>query len=369
MRSSFVVLSAFFVIALSLPEGEVNSPVASITRYTPQDALLAKQSGGNFACRVNSVVIKTENPGDLDTVTVDSVRSAFINVATLEWTHISQTSFSSFDGRNEEKVLGTPGGDMGEFIQAIHAYAKVTGATLKEEEIDAMFNKYLKVMTRSKFFYQTDERAYMKLALATGCRNLHISEIGGMKRKKEEVLTQIAVPEHIGDPFIRYLATNATSLELNSDYIHAALAAYHRVLWTKPSPLSEKICYLEVKGPHQEAALINIKTPSYCVDQGLAPMVSSQFACPAPVFVNHVDAVKLLRREMAAIFTQGTTVSAQDVLTIHNTMAENNLEKFMFNFAPTVPTFTVLFQNSAPILTADPFELQAAEAVEAPVEV
>jgi len=99
--------------------------------------------------------------------------------------------------------------------------------------------------------------------------------------------------------------------------------------------------------------LINIKAPAYCVDQGLMPLVSQQLACPAPVFINHPDAVKILRRELATIVTLGSTVAAQDVLAAHNSMAENNLEKFMGTISPIIPVFTVTFTNSAPILSSD----------------
>jgi len=329
------------------------SAAASSTRYTPQEEYLAKQAIGNFGCKVNSLIVTTDNPGELDSVTPDAIRAAFTNVATLEWTHIAQMSFSSFDGRNSEKVLGTPGGDMGEFILALHAYSKVSAATLSVDDITALFEKYLKKTTRAKFSYETDEKSYMRLAVATGCRNLHISELGGMKRKKEAVLALISRPEHIGDPFIRFLATNTTDLDLNPDYIQGALVAYHTVLWTTPSKLAEKLCYLELKGPHKQAALVNIKTPAFCVDQGLAPMVSPLLACPAPVFIYHPDAVRLLRRELATIFTHGTQVDPRDVLETHNSLAENNLEKFMVSFAANVPTYTVEFFNSSPLLSSD----------------
>jgi hypothetical protein len=340
--------------ALYLVAGHVDSPVAALTRNNPQEAVLAKQAFGNFACRVNSVVVSTENPGEVETVTADSLRDAFVNVANLEWAHIAQSSFASFDGRNDEKILGTPGGDMGEFILAIHAYAKAASLTLTSQQIQDLFERYLNVMTRSKFFYETDEKAYIRLAVATGCRNLHISEVGGMKRKREEILSQIAVPEHIGDPFIRFLATNSTTLELNPDYIQACLAAYHNVLWTTPSILSQKLCYTELKGPRTEAALVHIKTSNFCIDQGLAPMVSPQLACPAPVFIYHAEAAKVLRRELATIFAQGQpNVNAVDILAAHNTLAENNLEKFMATISPVIPTFTVNFVSTSPLLSTD----------------
>jgi len=241
---------------------------------------------------------------------------------------------------------------MGEFIQALQAFTQVRGPpALSSEEITAMFKKYLTVMTRDKFFLQIDEQSYGRLALATGCRYMHISELGNLRHRKEDILKVIALPQHIGDPFIKFLALNATELGLNADYIHDALAAYHNVLWTKPSKLSEKLCYTELSGPHKESAVVIVKTPDFCTDQGLAPMVSPALACAAPVLVYHPEPVKLLRRELASVITDGTDVRAEDVLAVLNQIAETNFDKFISTFAPGLSVFSVTFQNTSPLFS------------------
>merc|ERR1712151_600835 len=108
-----------------------------------QEKVLSEQATGNFACKVNSVQTTTESQGD-GGVSADHVRAAFQTVSTLEWAHAPQMSFSPLDGRLGEKVLATPGGDMGEFIQAIMSYATVGGLTLSQEDVTGMFTKYLK---------------------------------------------------------------------------------------------------------------------------------------------------------------------------------------------------------------------------------
>lgn len=315
--------------------------------------MISQEATGNFACRVDEVVVTTDSPGDVEmpAVTAKAVRAAFANVATLEWAHIPQMFFGAMDGRNDEKVLSTPGGDMGEFLFALHAFQKVSGQTVGVDEATAMLEKYLKVMTKEKFFYETDERAYIRLAVASGCRNLKIAELSGMKRKKEAVLEQIALPEHIGDPVIKFMASNATQLDLSSDIIQAGLAAFHNALWSNtPSHIDQKMCYLSVKGPHQEAAVVNVKVPAFCVDQGLAPMVSQQFACGAPVYLVHQDAAKLLRREIVSVITAGTEVDASEVLATVNQLAGDVLDKFLADKSE-LPMYTVEFKNSSPFMS------------------
>jgi len=348
MKTCCVVLGVFVLAA---------SAIAS--PHTSQDKFLAKAFAGNFACRVNSVSVSTVAPSVGEAiVTPKQLQAAFAHVATLEWAHIAQTSFSALDGRNDEKVLGTPGGDMGEFIQALNAYTKVSGTKLGADEVSAIFERYLKVMTRNKFFYETDERSYLKIAVATGCRNLHVAEMGALRHKREAYLSVVDTPAYIGDPFIRFLAQNSTDLGLTPEYVKHALAAYHNALWTNPSEKAQKLCYLQVKGKsNTHAALVNILTPTFCVDQGLAPMVSQQLACPAPVLINHPEAVKILRRELVSVFKydleDGKTVSPREVLAAYNELARDNLDRFWGVVGEGLPIYNIEFQNSTPLLSQE----------------
>jgi len=342
------MLSVLVALAVAAP-----FPAASTNKpKSLQEKVLSMQATGNFACRVNEVTVSTDNPGEEDVVGVSHVRAAFQQVATLEWAHAPQMSFSSMDGRNPEKVLATPGGDMGEFIQAIMAYAATSKADLDQKTVDDMLTKYLKTMTREKFFYETDEKSYMKLAIATGCRNLRIADMGGMKRKKEALLAQVGNPDYIGDPFIKFLATNGTDLGLDVKYVAMGLSAFHTALWG-PMVNAEKICYQEFKGAHREAALVTIKVPPYCIDQGLVPMISQQMTCPAPVYIHHPDAAKLLRREMVAVLSEGqSAVNPRDFLAQFNMIAENNFASWWGSVGAGKGEFTVSFNQKMPNMAA-----------------
>jgi len=237
---------------------------------------------------------------------------------------------------------------LGEFIQALESYTQVTGVVLTAEEVEQLFARYLKIMTRSKFFYETDEKAYRKLAIATGCQNLKIAELTD-KRKKQAILDKFATPEmaeFIGDPYIKFLALNADSLGINRDYITYAIQAFHINLW-KPNADSDALCYLMLKGKLDPKALVHIKTPSYCVDQGLAPLISPQL-CAGQTFIEHTDAVKLYRRELVQLIVKPGD-NPQDVLAKFNTVAQGHLAKFWDTFTG-LPSFTVTFTYSAPVL-------------------
>jgi hypothetical protein len=291
--------------------------------------------------------------GDEDKMllSAEDLEAYLSQTATLEWAHVNQFFFSSFDGRNDEKNLGTGGGDLGEFIQALQSYTKITGVVLTAEEIEAALSRYLNIMSRNKFFFETDEKAYRKLAIATGCQNLKIAEIGD-KHKKQAILDKFAAPEmaeFIGDPYVKFLALNADDLSLKREYVTYALQAFHMNLW-KTGASSQKLCYTMVKGRLDPKAFVRVKTPAYCVDQGLAPLISSQMYT-GQTFVQHVDSVKLFRRELVQLLSRPGD-NPQDILAEFNKFAQANTAKFWDTFVG-LPSFTVTFKHSTPLLTEE----------------
>merc|ERR1712176_1529009 len=153
--------------------------------------------------------------------------------------------------------------------------------------------------------------------------------------------------DYIGDPYINFLARNFEDLGLNRDYITFSIQAFHKAMW-KNNMESDSLCYEMMKGRLDPKALVFVKTPGYCVDQGLAPLVSSQL-CAGQAFIEHTDAVKLFRRELVQLISK-TGDNPQDVLAKFNTNTQANLGAFWDSFTG-LPTFTVTFSYSAPILT------------------
>merc|ERR1712146_254509 len=294
--ATFVVV----VLAAAVVHG-INPPAS------PQDEILAESITSNFACKVDSVEVNMDVAGSEEktTVTADDLKTALARTATLEWAHVNQFFFAS-DGRNDEKNLLTGGGDMVEFIQGLIAYSKVTGAaSLTQADVTNLFERYLKIMSKSKFYFQTDEKAYYKLAVYTGCPNLKIAEVGE-RAKKKAILDAFAsedAAEFIGDPYIAFLLKNADTLDIPKEYITYSIVAFHEALWANNQD-SQKLCYTEVKGRVDPKAILHIKTPGYCVDQGLAPLLSSQM-CTGAVMIDHSDSVKLYRRELCPAHRKG----------------------------------------------------------------
>merc|ERR1712146_554059 len=127
------------------------------------------------------------------------------------------------------------------------------------------------------------------------------------------------------------------------EYITYSIVAFHEALWAN-NEYSSKLCYTEVKGRVDPKAIIHVKTPGYCVDQGLAPLISSQM-CTGQVMLDHQDAVKLFRRELVQLIAKAGD-NPQQILTNFNTIVSEYQDKFYEQFSG-VPHFTVNFAHSA----------------------
>jgi len=344
------VIVCVALLAVCLAQ-DVPTAAAKIN-YLPQEKVLSHDAVGNFACRVDSVEVTMDVAGDEDKMVVSAqdLEESLSQTATLEWAHVNQFFFASVDGRNDEKSLSTGGGDLGEFIQALDAYTKVTGVVLTAEEVNEALTRHLKIMSRSKFFYQTDEKAYKKLAIATGCQNLQIAGLAE-KRKRQNVLDKFADPEmaeFIGDPFLKFLASSEETAQTTRSYITAGIQAFHTNMWKTHSD-SDKVCYMETKGRFDPKAIIHVRTPSYCVDQGLAPLISPAM-CSGQALIDFPDAVKLYRRELVQLLAKPGD-NPQDILAEFNSIAQENLNRY-YESLVGIPVFSVTFKNSSPFLQA-----------------
>jgi len=96
---------------------------------------------------------------------LEEVKNMIGNVSNLKYVKIHSTSFRCLDGRNSRAVLGTPGGDAGEFILSLSVYEEILGPgkTLSQDDVDLIFSLYLSNIPFDKFYMCTDDMAVSHL--------------------------------------------------------------------------------------------------------------------------------------------------------------------------------------------------------------
>lgn len=56
-------------------------------------------------------------------------------------------------------VMGSPGGDSGEFILGLHVYENIIGRPMSDKQVEDAFITYLKWMRQERFYMCTDDSA------------------------------------------------------------------------------------------------------------------------------------------------------------------------------------------------------------------
>lgn len=303
-------------------------------------------SSHNFNCPVDEVdVVMDQKPEKVgDALEPQHIRSHIGDPSTLEWAHIGQHFFSDIDGRSEEKILATPGGDLAEFILALSAFEEETKTVLDQQTATGLMMDYISTMSRVKFFFDTSEHAFDNLTSAIGCRNLDISD--PPEEKKAQLLELITAPENVGSAHLKFMLMKTAEYQVRLELVQMGIRAFHQVMWNKTFEGHEKICYILLKGAHKEKAFVNIQTGQHCQDQGLAPLISPQ-TCYNSMFLNHPEAVIKFRAELAHFLAKDNKNVAQAMITKMNDKGTVQLAKTAATLLQGYPVFTVNIKLSS----------------------
>jgi len=307
------------------------------------DAILPQAKVVNsFNCKVDEVsVVLDQKPEKVaDAIDISTVRSHFGDPKTLEWAHIGQQFFSDIDGRSEEKILGTPGGDIAEFILALSSYEEETKGSIDQATATGLLMEYLKTMSRTKFYMSTSEHAHDNLTSASGCKNVEISDPPeGIKAMLLEAVTQ---PDNVGCKHLKMMLSSPAEYQTRKEIVEIGIRSYYQVMWNKTFTGHTKLCFIMLKGPHKEKAFVNVQAAQHCQDQGLAPLISPQ-ACYGDMYINHPEAVIKFRAELANFLAQSNKPLAQSIITRMNDKGTTQLAKTASKLLKGYPVYTVSF--------------------------
>lgn len=312
--------------------------VSAALAVTPQGALT--EGAPEFSCAVKDVdIVMDQKPEYVaDALTIQDIKKHIGDPASLEWVHLGQQFFSDIDGRSEEKILGTPGGDMAEFILALGAYEDETRTQIDQATATGLLMEYLKTMSRFKFYLSTSERAHMNLTASSGCANLDIAN--PPDDKKAALLEAVVEPTNVGLKHLKFMLLEPAEYQTRRELVEMGIRAYHQVMWNKTFTGSNKMCYMLLKGAPSEKALVNFQSAQHCQDQGLAPLISPA-TCSATMFVNHPEAVMKFRAELAHFMAQSNKPLAQSLITRMNDKGTIQLYKTVSRLLKSYPIFTV----------------------------
>lgn len=243
--------------------------------------------------------------------TYDQISSK-ISGGSYTYVRVTKSPFHSIDGRTSDEILGTPGGDAGEFILALLVYEDLSGRQLTQDAIETYFKEWLDCMDASTFYFDTDDKAVAHLEKQLSISGLDIQN--PRSEYKDSLLTALEQSENEGDVHISLMLKNPDLYAVRVQTIKYFLRVFYSTLWND-SDYKDKLTLDVLPGSHNEQAFLEIRTEDACNIEQVSPLVSprSGDSESLSVFVNHIDAASIRRAQHAEFFANKIARQADDI--------------------------------------------------------
>lgn len=201
---------------------------------------------------------------------------------------------SCVDGRDEQGVIGTPGGDAGEFLLALAALEEATGHKLSPGAVEGLLRDELD--TFGPFYLHTDSHAFHHLIEAVAKDPAVAPHVQGLEGDAEwhqfmdhpprelwpRLIEHLSEPKHIGCGHVRLMIQHSADYGVRAELVKSFLAAFHKMRWSGSPDLE----LVTLGGAHEEVAVLNVYADMELWDFAPIPLVSPAVGA-SQVFVNH----------------------------------------------------------------------------------
>ena len=213
---------------------------------------------------------------------------------------------SCVDGREDRAIIGTPGGDAGEFLLALAAAEQVGRQPLSLDGMPVLTRAFAD--TFGGIYLHTDNHALNRLVRSlradprvepavAGLRT--IDDWEGFLRKppvdlREPLMEHLLQPEHVGCGHIKLALTRPHVYGIRPQLIGSFFRAFYDGLWTGARDLH----WVVLGGDHSEGAVVNVTLEGELWPFSNIPMIAPSIG-GVQMFVNHPQVETHLREQTA----------------------------------------------------------------------
>jgi rhodanese-related sulfurtransferase len=264
---------------------------------------------------------------------------------------------SCVDGRDDSGVIGSPGGDAGEFLVGLRALEKMTRRELSDEDVATLLARRLDVFGR--FYMHTDVDAsnvFIKAMRADARFEGHLEGVSDAlewrrflaappRAVQAAILEHALEPSHVGCGHLRLSLTHARAYDTREGLVAALLRTFHVKRW-QGAPEMEQVA---LAGGHTERAVLNIRTGGPLMPFSRIPLVSPAVG-GAQVFVHHPRITTYLKKQLAQFLALQTdilqgTIDHEELHLEMERLGSVQLGQTLGALAKGLPIFDVTFHG------------------------
>ncbi len=269
---------------------------------------------------------------------------------------------SCVDGREDRTVIGTPGGDVGEFLLALAAVERVTGRPVAPERLPELMLAYLDVF--GHFYIHSDSHASEALlrsmrgdpALAPLLPPADASRLEWQRFMQEPppaarplIARHLTIPGNLGCGHLRLILQHPERYSVRRELSESVVRLCFAKRWSGVIELDVVV----LEGGHQEGAVVNVRLESGVFPYSKVPLISP--ACGlggVQIFVNHPQVAHFLREQIARFFTTQAHLAPLEeedlprLLAEIDRLAEIHLAATLSELARGLPIFDVVFRDT-----------------------
>jgi len=263
---------------------------------------------------------------------------------------LADTMESCVDGRGELGIVGTPGGNAGEFLLALGTLERVTGQAFDLDQMPSYFDAYLARFGR--FYMHGDTHALARMPADIWQQappaETEARKMGNFLRNpppemQDRLLDELVKPDHIGCGHLKLMLTRPEDYGVRPEVTLAFMRTFFRGLWN-----GAPVDYVVLEGDHQEGAVVNIVVADEINPETMIPTITPQVN-GKQMFVNHPQAASFLRRELSVGIDAliPVKVDADEFFTAMGQLAQQQLGHTLQALAKGLPLFEVRFGSQS----------------------
>lgn len=266
--------------------------------------------------------VRDDAARDKRILSAEDIRQHIGDPGSVRWlklaTMVVNGKQSCVDGRDDHGVLGSPGGNAGEFLLSLAAIEQSTGERIEARAVTTLLDAYIDSIGR--FYMHTDThalntmigklRAMPEIAhllpplpgLAEHWRKWTMSPPMELRPLLRELLV---MPEHIGCGHLRRTLTIAHEYGVRDELTRAFVLGLYELYWAGSTSIAIEV----LGGAHDEGAVVSVvvdEDPLHAFSR--VPLVSPS-GDKGQMFLNTPQVANYLRNEAAAFWLRKTDLT------------------------------------------------------------